>query len=134
MLNGLQHEMVLSLRFSFFYFEQNKANVIQCGSEWARYTKIFNLPFMRTKWKSIRANDRMKLLLAVSVCAFTSAYINNNIQHIKEWNGKLWTHMQFFPVFLCIRIKCIHELDRPSSFSCWIKAKSLARKHKLYTH
>lgn len=47
--------------------------------QWINATRVYTLPFVRTKRKSIWAYDKMKLLLAVSLCmrARASAYTNS---------------------------------------------------------
>lgn len=90
-----------------------------------RRQRLFTLPFVyvRTKQKSICAYDKMKLLLAVSVC--TPQLTQTEHKRMKRPN---YGHTCDFSPCVC---KCIHELDRPSSFSCWIKAKSFTLAHLL---
>lgn len=138
MLNGSSNIKWLCRSGFYIFFPltytHNKANGngIECGSEinaTRHKRRLFTLPFVRTKRESIWAYDKMKLLLAASVCEWVSACTpqltqKQHIKEMKETDANYGHTCDFSP---CISMQCIHELDRPSSFSCWIKAKSIAR-------
>lgn len=110
--------------FPFYYV----ANGIECSSE------LMQRAFYELSFYSAICANKVKIHLdlwqnktIVSCFGVWCARANETANY-----GHTCDFSPCFCVHVCV--ECIHELDRPSSFSCWIKAKSLvyAHSHKLH--